>query len=102
MSSMPATARAAEVSRDALSARRGPAPVMRCRFPSKDYVFAREQNAQNHGKCGLLAQLAQVLPTAHPHFTLVAPSQIHMSEGLADQGDDHGGKHLCQTLACGS
>jgi hypothetical protein len=58
LSSMPATARAPEVSRDAMSARLRPRPRNAVQVPSTDYVFAREQNAQNHGKCGLLAQLA--------------------------------------------
>src|SRR6202023_2996562 len=39
-----------------------------------------EQNAQKHGKCGLLAQLAQVLPTAFPSFTLAAPSRFYVME----------------------
>jgi hypothetical protein len=36
----------------------------------------REQNAQNHGKCGLLTHSAQELSAAFRHFTLVAPSRI--------------------------
>ncbi|HJY97448.1 MAG TPA: hypothetical protein VJ371_21070, partial [Streptosporangiaceae bacterium] len=39
-----------------------------------------EQNAQKYGKCGLLAQLAQVLPTAFPRFTLAAPSRFYVME----------------------
>jgi hypothetical protein len=38
--------------------------------------FDCEQNAQNQGKCGLLAQVSQVLRAAFLHFTLVAPREF--------------------------